>query len=111
MSAKEQFAELVEQMLARGDATYGNDPSQGAKRMFGSTSIKSGGKMFAFLNKDRLVVKLPAARVEELVSGGKGQRFDPGHGRLQKEWLVVGSDAADDWLELAIEAEAYVGKK
>jgi hypothetical protein len=28
-------------------------------------------------------------RVDVLVSSGKGKYFDPGHGRLMKEWLAV----------------------
>jgi TfoX/Sxy family transcriptional regulator of competence genes len=111
MATKEQFAALVDQMVATSDATFGNDPTQGARKMFGSTSIKTGGKMFAFLNKDRLVVKLPAIRVTELVEGGKGEPYDPGHGRQMREWVVVVSESADDWLALATEAEAYVGKR
>lgn len=95
-------------MLARSDATYGADESKGARRSFGSTSLKSGGKIFAMLVNERLVVKLPAKRVDELVGLGTGERFDPGHGRLQREWLSVRSESADEWLRLAIEAEAFV---
>jgi hypothetical protein len=47
--------------------------------------------------------------VDELIEQGSGERFDPGHGRVQKEWLSVGSAERDDWLALASEAEAYVG--
>lgn len=106
----ERFARLVKTMLARSDATYGSDESRGARRSFGSTSLKANGKIFAMLVKDRLVVKLPATRVEESVAAGTGERFDPGHGRVQKEWFSVRSDSIDDWLALATESEAFVGK-
>jgi hypothetical protein len=33
-------------------------------------------------------VKLPRERVDELVEAGAGHRFDPGHGRLMKEWVA-----------------------
>ena len=92
MTAADQFATLVDTMLARSAATYGNDESQGARRSFGSTSLKANGKIFVMLVKDRLVVKLPAERVDELIDQGAGERFDPGHGRPQKEWLSVQSD-------------------
>jgi hypothetical protein len=39
--------------------------------------------------KDELVVKLPRERVDELVESGKGKRFDPGSGRLMKEWASL----------------------
>jgi TfoX/Sxy family transcriptional regulator of competence genes len=108
---KAQFSELVETMLARSDATYGADGStQGARRTFGSTSLKANGKIFAMLVNERLVVKLPAARVDELAAAGAGERFDPGHGRVQRQWLSVASSVADDWLALAIEAESFVSR-
>jgi len=98
-------------MITRSEATYGSDEAQGSRRSFGATSLKVGGKIFAMLVKDRLVVKLPQKRVEQLVADGAGERCDPGHGRVQKEWLSVSSSEYDDWLSLASESEAYVGRK
>ena len=106
MTASERFAALVETMLARSEATYGNDASQGARRSFGSTSLKANGKIFAMLVKDRLVVKLPAARVDQLIDSGAGERFD--NGRPQREWLNVTSESMEDWLALATESEQFV---
>jgi TfoX/Sxy family transcriptional regulator of competence genes len=105
VGVEERWASLVETMLAQGAATYGSD---GPRRAFGSTSLKTDGKIFAMLVKDRLVVKLDRRRVDELVDAGKGRRFDPGHGRLQKGWLDVDSASAKVWLDLATEAEAFV---
>lgn len=109
MDATEQWEALVADMLAEGSTTYGNEGQ--AKRAFGSTSLKTAGKIFAMLVKERLVVKLPAARVEELVDGGVGERFDPGHGRIQKEWLAVYGMDPDQWRALAAESEAFVAKR
>jgi hypothetical protein len=105
----DRWEALVATMLAEGSATYGNE--RGARRGFGSTSLKTGGKMFAMLAKDRLVVKLPARRVEELVAEGVGEGFDPGHGRIQKEWLSVRGDDPGEWHVLATEAEAFVARR
>jgi hypothetical protein len=105
----ERWMGLVETMLERGDATWGGDETRGARRAFGQTSLKANGKIFAMLVKERLVVKLPRKRVDELVGAGLGERFDPGHGRIQREWLSVRSPDADDWLALATEAESFVG--
>jgi hypothetical protein len=109
VNPSERFAALVETMLARSDATYGAGGTQGARRSFGSTSLKANGRIFAMLVKDRLVVKLPASRVDQLVASHAGDRFDPGHGRVQREWLSVRSESPDDWLELASESESFVG--
>jgi TfoX/Sxy family transcriptional regulator of competence genes len=108
-AASARWEALVAEVLASGSATYGNQ--DGPKRAFGSTSLKTDGRIFAMLVKGRLVVKLPAARVNELVDEGAGERFDPGHGRIQKEWLSVFTDDADAWRGLAEESEAYVGKR
>jgi hypothetical protein len=105
----EGWEALVATMLAEGDATYGN--AGGAQRAFGSTSLKTDGKIFAMLVKDRLVVKLSAARVEELAGQGVGERFDPGHGRIQKEWLSVRGADPERWRALATESEAFVAKR
>jgi hypothetical protein len=58
-------------------------------KMMSSYGLKVNGKLFAKLGRDQFVTKLPKERVDELVSGGMGERFDPGHGRLMKEWIVV----------------------
>jgi hypothetical protein len=107
--AAERWEALVTDVLAAGVATCGDQ--SGPQRAFGATSLKTSGKIFAMLVKDRLVVKLPAARVAELVEQGVGEPFDPGHGRIQKEWVsVIGSDAAR-WRALADESEAFVSRR
>jgi hypothetical protein len=110
MAAEARFAALVEEVLARPGTTYGSDGS-GPQRAFGSTSLKTSGKIFAMLVNGRLVVKLDRKRVDELVESGAGERFDPGHGRLMKEWLAVDSESDDVWRSLAMEAEAFVSRR
>ena len=105
MAGEERFAALVEVLLRRPDLTHG---SPGTQKAFGSTSLKTNGKIFAMLVKGRLVVKLDHRRVDALVASGHGERFDPGHGRLMKEWLAIDSESDDEWLTLATEAEAFV---
>jgi TfoX/Sxy family transcriptional regulator of competence genes len=77
---------------------------------FGSNAIKINKSIFAMLVNDRLVVKLPGARVTELISSGYGVPFDAGKGRPMKEWvgLTVDEDACR---KLVAEAMAFVGKR
>jgi hypothetical protein len=110
MAGEERFAALVEEMLARSGTTHGSDGS-GPQRAFGSTSLKTSGKIFAMLVNGRLVVKLGKRRVDDLVAAGAGRNFDPGHGRLQKEWLDLESDSEEVWLDLATESEGFVAKR
>jgi hypothetical protein len=72
-----------------------------------SYGLKVNGKIFAMFGRGKFVAKLPKARVDELVSGGQGERFDPGHGRLMKEWIAMESETSN-WVELASEAYDFV---
>ena len=77
---------------------------------FGANAIKINKSIFAMLVNDRLVVKLPAARVRELISADDGVPFDAGKGKPMKEWvgLTVDDDACRD---LVAEAMAFVSKR
>jgi hypothetical protein len=77
-------------------------------RKFGKNGLKTkAGQLFALFTQGTLVVKLPKDRVTALVDAGAGTPFDPGHGRLMKEWLTVTSPKAS-WVDLAKEAFAFV---
>ncbi len=79
------------------------EPGVTEGQMFGNPVLKVGGKVFAGLWEEQLVVKVPAARVQELIASGKGSPFAPMEGRTMKEWVLVGDDE-----ELAAEALAFV---
>jgi hypothetical protein len=82
--------------------------SHGGTKGFGAGALKVDGKIFAMISsKGEFVVKLPRARVEEMATAGEGKRFDPGHGRIMKEWLVLRS-GSPDWVEVAKEACEFV---
>ncbi len=58
-------------------------------------------------SKAQFVVKLPGARAEELVRLGQAIYFDPGHGRIMKQWVVV-TGGESLWIPLAKEAHRFV---
>ena len=107
ITPEERFATIVEELLSYPDVT---PPSNGSKskKGFGESALRIHHKIFAMLVKGRLVVKLPRSRVDVLISSGDGERFDPGHGRLMKEWVAVELTAEADWLQLAKEAMEFV---
>lgn len=78
-------------------------------KMFGSLSLKFKGKVFAMEVKGKLVVKLPKERVDAMIAVGNGEYFDPGHGRLMKEWIAVEPAGNSSWLGLAKEAKEFIG--
>lgn len=70
--------------------------------------LRVGGKIFAMLVRGDLVVKLPRARVDELVDAGVAARFDAGKGRPMREWAAVGPSASRRWRGLVEEARTFV---
>jgi len=98
-----RFAPVVDALARDRRVSYGG-------KGFGSSALKLNGKIFAMMSsKGKFVVKLPKDRVDELVRLGVGRYFDPGHGRLMKEWLAV-DVGTGSWVELAREARAAAGK-
>ncbi len=76
---------------------------------FGSTTgLRVGGRIFAMLMNAELVVKLPKARVDELVATGTGTRLGSGRGRPLKEWVTVPVVHCADWQGLTDDALAFV---
>jgi hypothetical protein len=88
-------------------AAFARDAKVTTAKMFGSAGLKVNGKVFAMMVKGKLVVKLPRERVDDLVSPGRGEYFDPGHGRLMKEWVAV-AGTTPFWTDLAREACRFV---
>jgi hypothetical protein len=105
-TAESRYAGLVEAFAREPDVSPPS-ASVGHTRGFGANALKVDGRIFAMLAHDRLVVKLPRARVNGLVASGTGERFDPGHGRIMTEWLSVHEGSEDEWPGLAREALAF----
>jgi hypothetical protein len=102
-TAEARFATIVEELLGSPDVT----PPAG--QGFGASGLRVRGKIFAMLSSSgAFVVKLPKARVDALVASGDGERFDPGHGRVMKEWIAIEPTLAEEWLPLAREAMVFV---
>jgi hypothetical protein len=101
-----------EQVVAAVRDTPGvTEPAGDGGRKFGGDALKVGGKIFAMMVQGRLVVKLPRARVDALIAAGDGNRFDPGHGRVMKEWLSLHPDSREGWIPLVREALTFVGPR
>jgi len=70
-------------------------------------ALKIRKKMFAMFNKGNYVVKLSKERVEELISSGEGLPYDPGNGKIMKEWVIIPKDYTDKWIKYASEAKKF----
>ena len=92
---------LIARFATQPDVTLGTG--------FGSSrGIRVRGRIFAIFGDDVLTVKLPKARVDDLVAAGVGARFDPGHGRIMREWISVPATHGQSWEALADEAMQFV---
>ncbi len=80
-------------------------PSGG--RGFGRGALRWEKKIFAMFVRGRLVVKLPARRVNALVAGGDGVRFDANKGTPMKEWFSLDPESELAWVPLAREALGF----
>src|SRR5215470_14476896 len=97
-----RFAPVVAALAGKRDVT--RESRQG----FGSGALKVNGKIFAMMTpRAEFVVKIPKSRVDELVNEGIGVRFEPGPGRIMKEWLALDGHP-ERWIDLAKEAYQFV---
>lgn len=100
----------VEMLFGRLASRFLTDPAVSEGTGFGSNpGLRVKGKIFAMLVNGELVLKLPKERVDQLVASGSGARFDPGHGRVMKEWVTVPAGKGRLWGRLADEALQFVG--
>jgi hypothetical protein len=75
-TAEEGFAAIVD---ALGDepGVIKSEPPAASARRFGSSALRVRGRIFAMLSGGRLVIKLPARRVAELIGSGDGKPTTP----------------------------------
>jgi hypothetical protein len=77
-------------------------------RMLQSPGLKTGGKFYGFATADDLVVKLPAARVDQLIGAGGGLPCSPRPGRPMKEWVRIPAPEQGSCRSYLLEARAFV---
>lgn len=99
-AAQDLYAALAAAELAKPDVSTG--------RSLRSGTLTVGGKMFAFLDAGRLIVKLPAERAAGLIATTDAVPYEAG-GRLMREWVSIPlpEDPAE-WETVLAEAYAHV---
>ncbi len=99
VTPEDRFDDLVDELIGSDGVT----PPRGGSG-FGRSALRYQGKIFAMFVRGRLVVKLPAPRVDELIDAGDGVRFDANKGTPMKEWFSLDPGSGRLWLPLAREA-------
>lgn len=95
------MSELTDKAYDEVVVTLGQDPDVDVTVTDDGLLVR--GKRFAFLDDDRLVVKLPTDRAADLIARRVAGGSAEGEG-----WVSVSS--IDLWLELAGEAHTFVGE-
>ncbi|MEM7340948.1 MAG: hypothetical protein AAF467_19990 [Actinomycetota bacterium] len=77
--------------------------------IMGGPCVRAGGEFVGMPHHKGpgLVVKLPKARVAELIDAGDGQPFAPA-GKVFSEWVLVEAFDHDQWEALIRESVAFV---
>jgi hypothetical protein len=77
--------------------------------MMGLPCLRTNGAFFASCDRRTgdLLVKLPAARVDELVDAGRAQSFAPA-GRRFREWAAIPPQRSRVWKRFVDEALIFV---
>jgi hypothetical protein len=97
--AVRRFEDVVDGLVGSPGVT----PPRGGSG-FGRSALRWENKIFAMLVRGRLVLKLPASRVDALVGSGDGAHFDANKGTPMREWFSLDPDSGLAWLPLAQEA-------
>lgn len=105
MTAWPAVAALFETVVA---ALRQSDPEVERVKLFGYDCLRSAGKVFAKVDKGRLIIKLPKPRIEALMLAGHLEPYDGKRGEM-KLWVAVGAIDKQLVTDLASEAQAFVG--
>jgi hypothetical protein len=98
--AEDHFWQLAEPLLARPGVTRST--------MMGLPCLRLGGAFFASCDRRTgdLLVKLPEARVGDLVEAGTAHAFAPA-GRRFRQWAAIPPEHLSDWKPLLDEATRF----
>lgn len=99
MTPQERYEDLVDEFVGEDEVV----PPRGGSG-FGRSALRYRRTIFAMFVRGQLVVKLPRQRVDELVAGGHGVRFDANKGTPMKEWFSLDPESGLAWAPLAREA-------
>ncbi len=98
-------------LIALFDSAVPRDPRVDRRLMFGFPAAFIGGKLFASLYQENVILKLPAEDREQLQSKHGALPFEPMPGRRMKEYVMLPQAALADravletWLSRSL---AYV---
>jgi hypothetical protein len=114
--AMPSFSKSPPELVERFSTVLAGYPDAQRKPMFGFPAAFVGGNMATSLFRDRWVVRLPAAEIDDALAAGAGA-FEPMPGRPMKGFVTVPpGDVEDDaairrWVERGLALAASMPKK
>lgn len=98
----------VAERYQRETEPYLAHPGVARSTMMGFPCMRVEGTFFASFDRKtgNLLVKLPAARVEQLIEAGRGEPFAPA-GRTFREWVAIPANDDQSWAPLLDEALSF----
>ena len=99
-SAESSFERLAVIQSARDDVQQ--------RRMFGRDGLTVDGRFFAFLDSDRLLLKLPQAKMDALLAEGHATSAVSVSPTMNKWVAIPYASRAADWDALMDEAREFV---
>ncbi len=103
--SRASFGAMSDDAYAPLRAHFADMPGVTVNSGRGAQGIKFGTKMFIMFLKGDLLVKLPPARVTELIETGGGQGHDPGTGKIMKDRILIPVAQSDTWIALCEESK------
>lgn len=88
VKAQQLFDELAGELM--------RDPKVGRRTMFGRDGLAFAGVFFAFLNHDRLALKLPESTMADLLSEGTAESA-LSLSRTMRRWVQLPINVSDMW--------------
>jgi hypothetical protein len=99
MSVEKNFEAVAREFVARRSVDQA--------KILHAVGLRVGGKFFAFVRNEELVVKLPAVRVDMLLADGRGRPFRSG-ARVMREWVVLKPRGVKETMAYVREAHDFV---
>ena len=95
------FADVAARVLAE-------HPGDDQARMLHSPGLRTPAGFYAFAPGPDVIVKLPAARVRELIGAGDGEPCSPRPGHPMREWVRLPDPDEQTCLARVLEARAFL---
>jgi hypothetical protein len=111
MSKGDGASTSAQKVFDRLAASHLREPGVTLEPVFHNDALKVDAKLYAFITKGQLVVKVPSASAAKLTESGRAAAYEPSPGRRMREWIALDpprSRGDQTWARLMADARRYV---